>query len=247
MDQNTGQQVGGVVLKLAVVCSGAVLLPLISILTWCTFVYQQVGGVVLKLAVVCSGAVLLPLILIEHTHLHEHQHIMQPAQVAATASPRPSLTDLNSMKKDPLKKLAQDLLAEINQLEAVTKNPLPAGEEPTLGHVLSVLIDIRQEITTFTQYKSETDTKITKCEKRITDLESENQLLNNALLQQQRFLESLDAEKRRNTIIITGLPEDTPLLSDPDPNGRTSQIVSDEDKVQHVFRKIGHGDKNVIM
>ena len=55
----------------------------------------------------------------------------------------------------------------------------------------------------------------------------------------------MDAEKRRNTLIITGIPEDEPLHSDADANGIQQPIQSDEDKVQHVLSKIGHGDKPV--
>ena len=166
------------------------------------------------------------------------------AETNQTTSRRPSIADLKTMNKEPLRKAALDLLAELSKFENAP-TLLDEGKEPTLHDVMALLLEIKKDRETFDQYKKDNDAKINRQETRISNLEQENQHLTNSLLQHQRFLESMDAEKRRNTLIITGIPEDEPLHSDADANGIQQPIQSDEDKVQHVLSKIGHGDKPV--
>lgn len=64
-------------------------------------------------------------------------------------------------------------------------------------------------------------------------LAQENEFLRNAVLQQQKFLESIDAEKRASNVIILGVPEDAMEI-----DGTTHE--SDDEKVAVVFSKIEH-------
>ena len=87
--------------------------------------------------------------------------------------------------------------------------------------------------------------QVNRISTRMGHVESDIGHIHNSLFQQQRFLESIDAEKRRKTVIITGLPEDEPLDGGQDENGDVIKICSDKDKVQHIFTKIGQGSTGV--
>ena len=64
-------------------------------------------------------------------------------------------------------------------------------------------------------------------------------MLTNTVIQLQRFLESLDAEKRIRNLILTGIPEDTPL---PTGDEDTPEATTDEEKVTLILTKMNHGD-----
>lgn len=75
----------------------------------------------------------------------------------------------------------------------------------------------------------------------IRNLKDKNETLTSAVMQHQRFLESIDAERRRQNLIITGLSEDIPI-SRPDPeneDGEPITATSDTDKVIAVLAKLG--------
>ena len=64
-------------------------------------------------------------------------------------------------------------------------------------------------------------------------MKQNNSTLTEVVSQQQRFLESLDAEKRACNLIITGLKEDGPLSVEED------SAHTDEEKIVLVLKKIG--------
>ena len=88
---------------------------------------------------------------------------------------------------------------------------------------------MREDINT---YKSDTD-------KKISDLQEKNDYLSAAVMQHQRFLESIDAQQRHGNLILTGLSEYSPLKG----NG----ISADDDnaKMDLILEKIGAS--NVIV
>ena len=77
-------------------------------------------------------------------------------------------------------------------------------------------------------------------EKKVASLEEESTTLNEALQQQQRFMESVDTEQRKHNLIITGMSESEPLHTE---DG--IPIEEEEDKVQYVLSLIGHSDTSV--
>ena len=70
----------------------------------------------------------------------------------------------------------------------------------------------------------------------ISTLKEENSKLSDALLQQQQFLESLDAERRRNKFIVFGVPETD--LND----GTDNRAATDQEKINMILQKIDCGD-----
>ena len=148
---------------------------------------------------------------------------------------RPTVTELSKLNKGPPLDVALDMLKELNS----TKAAETANDEPT---VISVLMDIRDDMRTFQTTITE---QVNRISTRVGHVESEVGHMHNSLLQHQRFLESIDAEKRRKTVIITGLSEDEPLDGDQDENGVVIKISSDRDKVQQIFTKIGQGSTGV--
>ena len=66
-------------------------------------------------------------------------------------------------------------------------------------------------------------------------LARENEFLRNAVLQQQKFLESIDAEKRASNVIILGVPEDAMQIDE-------TTHETDDEKVAAIFSKIEQAD-----
>ena len=63
------------------------------------------------------------------------------------------------------------------------------------------------------------------------------QFITESVHQHQRFLEAIDREKRAQNLIITGIPEETPL-SDGREEGEEATI--NNDKASMVMKQIGH-------
>ena len=85
--------------------------------------------------------------------------------------------------------------------------------------------------------------------REIQVLRDKNTYLTNAVMQHQRFLESLDADRRRNNLIVTGLSETDPL-TDPTHKNEAGEIqprsvTSDIDKVKMLLSKIAVSDAEV--
>ena len=71
-------------------------------------------------------------------------------------------------------------------------------------------------------------------------LKTENDKLKSIVAEQQKFMSGLDAERRKQNVIITGLEEDAPLMCE------SGDAFSDRDKVQKVFEKIGCDDTEIV-
>jgi hypothetical protein len=102
--------------------------------------------------------------------------------------------------------------------------------------------DIKEEMKIIKQENAAHGKKIDALEKHVTELQQkgdelakENSCLSQALQQQQRFLEGVDYDKRRNNIIVTGIPEQAQLTRNEGPAATT-----DEEKVLLVMTEIGH-------
>ena len=74
-------------------------------------------------------------------------------------------------------------------------------------------------------------------------LKEENSFLIETVGQHQIFLEALDGEKRSQNLIITGVPEDIPLVESNEPE---QSATTDTEKVSVVLKQIGHKDDVTI-
>ena len=151
--------------------------------------------------------------------------VMATQHGPASPKSRPSIDNLKQMKKGPLLDAALDLLTEL------TGKSDSSGD--TREDALAVLIDIRTEMRLMREdintYKRVTD-------KKISDLEEKNDYLTGAMMQHQRFLESLDARQRHGNLILTGLSEHSPLV-----DGHIS-VDDDSGKMDLILEKIGAPD-----
>jgi len=77
--------------------------------------------------------------------------------------------------------------------------------------------------------------QIQKLVQKSEELAKGNSCLSQALQQQQRFLERVDYDKRRNNIIVTGIPEQAVMT-----NNDGTIADTDHEKIQMVMTEIGH-------
>ena len=105
----------------------------------------------------------------------------------------------------------------------------------------NIRADIKDELhdlkTGLIQQKQETQALAN----RVTDLErisaehvKYNNTMSESLQQQQRYLESVDFDRRRHNLIITGITENTPI---PSSNGEPAN--TDEEKIATIMEYIG--------
>ena len=125
------------------------------------------------------------------------------------------------MNKEDLKKTIKELLQELNSRD----QNVDQNDHDTQDTLNTILNEVRK-------YNVETTT----LKQQIKQLSDDNSLLREAVHQQQRYLEMIDAEKRGCNLIITGLPEVSSLkVGD-------KCADTDEQKVKLVFEKINHSD-----
>lgn len=99
--------------------------------------------------------------------------------------------------------------------------------------VKGILIKILDEIKTMNANSAQRDAQI-------KELQESNQMLRKTLAQQQRFLETLDEDRRATNIIVLGLPEDVDM-----PYGERS-LATDEEKWQGVLEEIAITEPIVV-
>lgn len=125
---------------------------------------------------------------------------------------RPSIAEINAMKKDDLKKTLIDLLEGLS-----TGNNGEDGADDTRAMLRTILDEVKKS-----------NVERDKINEEIKSLKKTNETLCETLAQQQRYLESVDAERRACNLIITGVDEGSDL-------GHT-----DEEKVNLILRTVGH-------
>ena len=128
---------------------------------------------------------------------------------------RLSITDVSRLNKDELQRA---LKTTISKNGSDRQN---SGIEDKLNEILSELKDLKVE------RESQ--------RKDIEHLKEENGQISDILMQHQRYLESLEAEKRAENLIITGIPES-------DLRFNNELYTTDVDKCKLIFSKIGKAD-----
>ena len=144
----------------------------------------------------------------------------------------PSISDVNRMNKDDLKKTLKELINNLKEERESVRGDVLADEDTNIGQLLSAVLS---EVKELRQEKQ-------NLKQQIVEIRQENKALTDAVWQHQRFLESLDAEKRNTNLIVTGVPEDTNITT-PGTSGAPA-IVADQDdtKVSLILQKIGQKD-----
>jgi hypothetical protein len=137
---------------------------------------------------------------------------------------RPSVSEVNAMKKDELK---DALLTLLERVEHGTSTPNP-GTNDMLKQILKSQNVILSEI-------QEGNKERAILVEDIKTVKKDNKVLKSVLYQQQRYLEGLDFERRSRNIIITGVKEEENGL------GRT-----DDEKLEKIFREIDQSAVNPV-
>lgn len=143
-------------------------------------------------------------------------------------SRRPSLTEVNGMKKEELKATLKDLLTELQAEGPREQADALDGED--VGNVTQLLTSILGEVKELRKEKS-------SLKAEIDALKQENSFLSSAINQHQRFLESIDAAKRSCNLIITGVPEDINITVPGSGSAPAVTADKDETKVSLILKQ----------
>jgi len=140
-------------------------------------------------------------------------------------------------------------MSDINNFSALLRNAFLDPETAiAMRSVFKPLLDeqtndIKKEINEIRQDINEVKIKHSNLEKRtgslegeVTQLQEENRTLKQTLEQQQRYLETVDFDRRQHNLILMGLNENEDLTL-----GST-----DEEKVKHILSDIGHPNVAVL-
>ncbi len=136
---------------------------------------------------------------------------------------RPSVSEINQMNKETLKKTLKDVLKSLNADQHDNADAL-ADDRDTVTMLQTILDEVKK-----------LNAKNKNMNEEIQSMKNANKTLCESLEQQQRFLEVPDAEKRGCNLIITGVLETSDL------NGNDGESANnDDDKITLILRKIGH-------
>ena len=158
-----------------------------------------------------------------------------------SAGRRPSITEINNMNKDTLKKTLKGILKDLDK-EAVHQEPNPLAEEDA-ANVTDLLSAILEEVKELRKEKLD-------LKKEVEGLKKQNQSLLDATFQHQRFLEAVDAEKRNHNLIVTGVPEGDFILpavtEGPD---QTPEVTAktDQEKISLILDKTGQTENVTVV
>lgn len=157
-------------------------------------------------------------------------------------SRRPSVTEINAMKRDQLQKCLKELIKDLDE-EKQVKHPNPLGDEDA-ATITQLLTSVLAEVKELRKEKRDLGQEVAKLKQEnaallndVKALKSDKIFITEAVHQHQRFLEAIDGEKRAQNLIITGIPEETPLS---DGTEEAEDATTDDEKVSMVLKQIGH-------
>ena len=149
--------------------------------------------------------------------------------------------------------IADTITKEVSKIEATLKEKL--------DNVNSNISQLNEFKKTTEQKQLETDAEMKKLKsqvsnislnsdtvavsRRVKQLEDTCQKLTDTMTQQQKFLDTVDAEKRANNIIITGVKESTDDSEDASLEYRGDLAMTDEDKIRLIMQAIGTSDVGI--
>ena len=137
--------------------------------------------------------------------------------------------DIHKLKKDELAKALDTLVTDnrSNAANAGQDGSLPSSpgtQQGGLEQKLDVLIaEFRNFASNFKQLQCD-----------VVKVKKENQLLREALMQHQRYLEYQEAEKRSCNVVFLGVPENDLFVSET--NGTETTITEDEGKLTKLLQ-----------
>ena len=134
------------------------------------------------------------------------------------------------MNNVALKTALKDIMKSIEnaEREAITTDTAAITDDTNVTNILQqILTEVK---------KFNTDREI--MQQQMDAMKQSNELLLSTVAQQQRFLESIDAEKRSKNMIILGIPEDPNLILD------GTAADTDEKRVAIILKKVGQ--ENVV-
>ena len=134
--------------------------------------------------------------------------------------------DLNKMKKEELM-TALNTLIEANRGETITLSS--SAIEGKLDDLLKEFRDFKDN------YK--------RLDSELTFLKRENANLKEAVMQHQRYLESIESEKRARNLIFLGIPEGDMTFTNND--GEAVVVKEDANKIREILKKIHREDTQV--
>ena len=138
------------------------------------------------------------------------------------------------MNNANLKSTLKDMLKKFEEMEkdqtAADETATSAGNSDNETNKL--LGEILSEVKKFN-----TERESVKAE--LQELKATNELLLDAVTQQQRFLEELDSDRRAKNLIVIGVPENDLAV-----NGTTAS--TDREKINLVFGAINCGNPNIV-
>ena len=145
---------------------------------------------------------------------------------------KPSLTEINRMNNKQLKDTLKRLLSDLKDEHESDDDPVPIDDAANVSQLLNSILNEVKEL-------RKEKNNLTEVQK----LKQENLDLTQAVFQHQRFLESIDAEKRSNNLIITGIPEDANITLPGSGAGAPAIVANQDDtKVSLVLQQIGNKD-----
>ena len=133
----------------------------------------------------------------------------------------PSDTEINKMNKDTLKTTLLKIVSQLkDKPHAEAGVIIPQNISDMLKEILDAVQSRNREVDTL---KNE-----------VEDLKTSNAKLATTLEEQQRFLESIDYEKRACNVVVMGVPEDEPLST-----GDGESATDDHQKINYILQAIG--------
>lgn len=130
---------------------------------------------------------------------------------------RPSESEIKKMNKDQLKDALQDVFTELDKVDPIPEE----GDMNDKQMLRTILTEVRAGNQKYNELREEVD-----------HLKKDNTTLATIVVNQQRFLESLDGEKRARNLIVTGLNESGSLEYE----GESAD--NDDDKINLLFQQL---------
>ena len=142
----------------------------------------------------------------------------------------PTPAQINQMNNSALKSALKDLVKRCNEAEKTVQLGIEGTDgQPTTNGLLQ---EILGEIKKFNADREQIN-------EELKNLRDSNNLLLEAVAQQQRFLEEIDSEKRSKNLIVLGTPE-----TDLKVGNKTAK--TDLEKIELVLNTIGYQDPDIV-
>ena len=142
-------------------------------------------------------------------------------------------------KEKVTKKQMSALLETLTIHDASPQRPVNSTLETKLDVIIDQLKEVKDELSLL-RVENE------KVKQRMEKIEGENIELRKTLIQQQCFMESVDAERRAANLIITGLPETDIEIGGIGEDGGNQQVYRSELEKVQLIMKVVNSDAEIL-